>query len=1089
MSESSVRGYRLSPQQRHVWRLQEQEKSRWRYETRGEIRIQGEVDLKRLKVSLSRIIEKNEILRSTFVSVPGLAVPLQGVHATAEPFWSEYDLRGIGESEKQDALEQVNLEADKRVWNWKSGPLLAVQVIRLEDNECRIKIQLPALYSDAAGLKNLIRAWKQTYEQSGVANQAEGISGEDFQYAAVAEWLNGNLEDSSAETGQQFWRQQQAIAPARVKLPWTKTAPESSIEGLRAKGRVTVGVGDAVKRNLWLKACEQGVSVGAWAEACWRVLLWRLTGEKRIAMALMGDGRGAEELCGVIGLLARYVPITVELDAGMKFDDLLHKISQAQKESREWQEYFSFAESSGENHGRTGIFVEEVQDDAEIHSVDGSEGKKEQWVLDQVESEVDRYEWKLMCRQKGQACEFELFYDNQLWAKADAERMAAQLEIALESAAKNIHMTVEEMEVVGTEERSQLVNKFNNTRVDWGATSKLLHQFFEEQVERAGERIAVTFGEEQITYKQLNQQSNQWAHYLSQQGVGPDVLVGVLLERSVELVVTLLGILKAGGAYLPLDPAYPSERLQYMIADSGTPLVISRADLAKDIDSAKVRVLCLDEEKRTLGAQQESNPCVNNHADSLAYVLYTSGSTGKPKAVMISHAAITNHMCWLVQEYSIQASDSIIQKTAYSFDASVWEFFAPLMTGATLVVAPPGIQHDPAQLMSIVAEKKVTVLQAVPTLLASLVESGLLAHGTCLRLIFSGGERLGQELQDAVLNTLDVELVNLYGPTEVCIDAVYQRCHSLESVGIGRPIANIRAYVLDGGLRLLPLGAVGELYLAGAGLARGYWQRSPETAEKFLPNPFAVEGGERLYRTGDLVRYRPGGSLEYIGRTDHQIKIRGFRVELGEIEASLVCHDAVKRCAVVQAGGNPQESYLAAYLEIPQKNVDIDEIRAFARQLLPDYMVPAIWVVLQELPCLPNGKINRSALPAPEAAAIKSSRQPVPPQNDLEHTMVGLWQEVLVRQDVGTQDNFFDLGGHSLKAIKLHMKLKQIGISINILDLFIYPTIAALAGFVGGQQVASNAEVFSEKANDRKRRLQHQRGAQEKAHRQILVEH
>jgi aryl carrier-like protein len=287
---------------------------------------------------------------------------------------------------------------------------------------------------------------------------------------------------------------------------------------------------------------------------------------------------------------------------------------------------------------------------------------------------------------------------------------------------------------------------------------------------------------------------------------------------------------------------------------------------------------------------------------------------------------------------------------------------------------------------------------------------------------------------------------------------------------------------------MLPLGAAGELYLAGAGLGRGYWQRPSETAEKFLPNPFGVEGGERLYRTGDFARYRPDGSLEYIGRTDHQIKIRGFRVELGEIEAALVCHEAVKRCAVVQAGKNSQESYLAAYLEVPQKEVDLDEIRAFARQRLPDYMVPATWVVLQELPCLSNGKINRNALPAPATVAIKSSRQPVLPQTDLERAMVALWQEVLARPDVGTQDNFFDLGGHSLKAIKLHTKLKQIGLSVNILDLFTYPTIAALAGFIGGQQVASSAGVFVEQANDRKRRLQNQRGAQEKAHRQVLVE-
>jgi amino acid adenylation domain-containing protein len=522
--------------------------------------------------------------------------------------------------------------------------------------------------------------------------------------------------------------------------------------------------------------------------------------------------------------------------------------------------------------------------------------------------------------------------------------------------------------------------------------------------------------------------------------------VGVFLERSVEMVVTLLGILKAGGAYLPMDPDYPRERLSYMAHDSKIPLLITTSGLLQRVPSTAVRTICLDEEQKLITAEQKTTPRVACPEDCLAYVLYTSGSTGKAKAVMITHAAITNHMCWLLREYPIGPSDAIIQKTAFSFDASVWEFFAPLMAGARLVVAPPGAHRDSVQLSTIMSNANVTTLQAVPTMLRSLVESGLLPQCRSLRRIFSGGEPLSLDLQEAILKSVPVELVNLYGPTEVCIDAIQQRCRAGEQAGIGRPVNNIQAYLLNEALRLTPLGAIGELYLAGVGVGRGYLARPVETAEKFLPNPFATRPGDRLYRTGDLARYRPDGVLECLGRIDHQVKFQGHRIELEEIECSLRQHDNI-RDAVVQVITDPTsgEDELVAYTVSREGSPSISKLRMHLLNWLPEYMIPRRWVALSALPMLPNGKVDRSALPAPERGRTGMSEEFVEPSTPTEIKLAEIWREIVGEKKIGIHDNFFNLGGDSIRSLRMVALAKERGLHLRIQQIFELQTIAELA--------------------------------------------
>lgn len=1037
-------GYRLSPQQRHMWRLQQGGDGRG-FEAHAEIRITGTVDTDRLTAALQQVIRRNEILRSVFVSVPGLCVPLQAVLESAEISWAEIDVCGLSGDEKQDKLTALTREMVRRCWDWHRGPLIAVQVARLAEQEYRLWIQLPALVADEVGLRNLVRAWRENY--SGIL---ENIAAERVQYAAVAEWLNNNLEDESSRLGRQFWRQQQQAGNQQVILPWRGNATgRKTAVAAASSGRVALALGE-LSREVSARAKAQGGSLAAWVDACWRVLLWRLTGETHAVTNLLCDGRRAAELAGVIGLLARNVPVTMEVSPNTTFADLFRRMEQAHAEARDWQEYFGSDDAEPQRPAL--MCLEEIEDPAKSNSDCESECA---WRIVHAEAEVDRYQWKLTCCETQEDTQLELLFDATQWTEAEATRLGDGLVAVLNSAAENPETRLKDLKVTGASESRQLIEDFSGNPVDQSVCEpRLLHQCFEEQVARTSERTAVVFAEERLSYRDLNERANQLAHFLTEQGIGPDVIVGVFLERSVEMVVALLGVLKSGGAYLPLDPSYPTERLNYMIQDSNVPLLITTSNLLERVGYKGVQTVCLDQARDVIAGHASTNLRAAWDDTCLAYLLFTSGSTGRAKAVMISHKAIVNHMRWLVKEYPFALDDVVIQKTPFSFDASIWEFFAPLMTGAVLLIAPPGAHRDSVLLSKIIAEKKVTILQAVPTMLRSLLDAGSLAQCSSLRRIFAGGEQLSADLQDQILNALSVELVNLYGPTEVCIDAVQQRCRVGERVAIGRPIDNIQVYVLEDGFHLLPTGAAGELCLSGVGLGRGYLGRPAETAEKFVPNPFATRPGDRLYRTGDLARYRQDGVLECLSRMDHQVKIQGHRIELEEIEHSLRRHQQI-RDAVAQVATNPEtgESELVGYTVARETAPAIGELRAHLLKWLPEYMVPRRWVALTTLPMLPNGKIDRKSLPLPRLSRAGLAEEFVAPINSIEAALVEVWQEVLGRQAIGTLDNFFNLGGDSIRSLRVIALAKQRGLKIRIQDLFEHPSIVELAKAIEIQQV------------------------------------
>jgi amino acid adenylation domain-containing protein len=666
-----------------------------------------------------------------------------------------------------------------------------------------------------------------------------------------------------------------------------------------------------------------------------------------------------------------------------------------------------------------------------------------------VEDTMTKFDLEVHLRETAEGLKCSFVYNTDLFDRATIERMAGHYQIMLEEIAANPDQRLSELPLLTEAERHQLIVEWNNTSADY-PRDKCIHELFEEQVEKTPDAIAVVFEDEQLTYRELNAKTNQLAYYLRKQGVGPEVLVGICVQRSLEMIVGILGILKAGGAYLPLDPDYPMERLEFMVEDAAVPVLLTQKHLAAMLPETSTKVVFLDTDKDVLALGNKCNPAIAVKPENLAYVIYTSGSTGKPKGVMISHMALCNHMVWMQEVFPLIPADKVLQKTLFTFDASVWEFFAPLLAGASLIVAAPEDHRDSALLIETIKKQQVTVLQVVPSLLNMLIEDNAIEKCKSLRRVFCGGEVLPVRLCERFLMISNADLINLYGPTESCIDATFRIVsgrQTHDTISIGRPISNTQLYILDKHLQPVPIGVQGELCLSGNGLARGYLNNPELTAQKFIPNPFSEEPGAHLYKTGDLVRYLPDGNVEYSGRIDNQVKIRGFRIELGEIESVLAQHQSVREAVVVTREAMPGDRQLVAYV-VPAEaaSLSVSSLKDFLSHKLPSYMIPSFFVLLDALPLTPNGKIDRKALPAPDRTGLITKENFVSSGTPTEEIIAGIWAEVLGLNQVGIHDNFFELGGHSLLATQVVSRLRKVfEIEIPLRTLFESPTVEKLA--------------------------------------------
>jgi nonribosomal peptide synthetase DhbF len=620
----------------------------------------------------------------------------------------------------------------------------------------------------------------------------------------------------------------------------------------------------------------------------------------------------------------------------------------------------------------------------------------------------------------------------------------------LEAVVADADQAVGQIDLLTPEERRQILKEWNETRVAFPQT-QALHHLIEAQVERTPESVAVRFDDQSLTYAEMNRRSNQLAHFLRAMGVRPETLVGICLERSPETVVTIAGILKAGAAYLPLDPSYPSERLAFMLGDARPLVLLTQERLLRDLPKFGGETVCLDRDWQLIARQSEEDLRAFGSADNLAYVIYTSGSTGQPKGAMLTHAGILNCIYWMQGEYQLNFSDRFLVKTPLNFDPSVWELFWPLWVGGTLILAEPDRHQDPAYLAQLIAERDVTSAYFVPSMLRAFLDEPGLEVCRSLKRVICGGESLSIEAVNHFFERFDAEFHHSYGPTETSIAATEWTCRRESKhliAPIGKPLGNIQVYILDAAMQPAPIGSPGELYIGGICVGRGYLNRPDLTAERFVPDPFGNDPGGRFYRTGDLARYLSGGDIEFCGRVDNQVKLRGHRIELGEIEAALRSFPKVRETVVVARESERGEKRLVGYV-VGAEDIHAGELREYLRGMLPEYMAPGVYVVLEELPLTPSGKIDRRALPVPEGRRPELEQGYVAARTSTEQILTEIWSHALGLPEVGIHDNFFDLGGHSLLLVEVLSRLRgKFKREVHIVDLFKYPTIELLATYL-----------------------------------------
>ncbi|MEC4878444.1 non-ribosomal peptide synthase/polyketide synthase [Pseudomonas sp. NC26] len=1040
-------GLPLSYAQQRQWFLWQLEPQSAAYNMPTALRLKGQLDLQALRSSFEALVARHEPLRTTFVVQQGQ--PRQHIHAQGQIAFVREALPGADEAQ----LRAVIGEEVQRPFDLEHGPLLRVKLWEVGQAEHVLVLTQHHIVSDGWSMQLMVEELIAHY-QAYCQGRDAGLAPLAIQYADYAAWQRQWMEAGERDRQLAYWTGQLGGEQPLLELPADRSRP-----ALRSANgaRFTLALDSALFASLKQLAQREGCSPFMLLLASFQWLLQRYCGQSDIRVGVPTANRNRAETERLLGFFvntqvlrgyvdndasfidllqqARDVALAAQAHQDLPFEQLVDALQPERNLSHSplFQVMFNYQVSAGE----TGLAA----------VLPGLSVEPMQWAM-----ATTQFDLSLDCTEHPGGLSASLIYSTDLFDAARIERMAAHWQNLLAAAIQAPHARLGDVPMLTASEHQRAISGWNQTGRKYPGTP-YVHQLFEQQAARQPQAPALTFAERTLSYAELNVEANRLAHHLRGLGVGPDVLVGIAAERSVDMVVGLLAILKAGGAYVPLDPEYPEDRLAYMFEDSGIALLLTQSHLRANLPiPAGLAVLALDQ-RQAWSEQGEHNPEVLLHPENLAYVIYTSGSTGKPKGAGNRHVALHNRLAWMQEAYPLGTGDSVLQKTPFSFDVSVWEFFWPLMEGARLVMALPGDHRDPARLVQLITAEQISTLHFVPSMLQAFVGDENAARCTSLRRIICSGEALPVELQRQTLALLPHSgLFNLYGPTEAAIDVTHWTCveEGKDAVPIGQPIANLHTYVLDGELNPVSPGVTGELYLGGIGLARGYHRRPALTAERFVTAPFG--SGERLYRTGDLARQREDGVIEYAGRIDHQVKIRGLRIELGEIEARLQEQDAVREAVVVAADG-PSGKQLVAYLvpepvslaraETEIQGGYLQGVKAQLLDVLPDYMVPAQWVLLEHMPLSPNGKLDRKALPKPDPAQTRSEYQA--PRNDLEQQLALIWQDVLRLEQVGVDDNFFELGGDSIISIQIVSRARQAGIRFAPRDLFQHQSIRRLA--------------------------------------------
>jgi amino acid adenylation domain-containing protein len=1038
----------LSFAQQRLWFLDQFQPGPGVYNIPAAVRLKGLLNPDALEQSLNEIISRHEALRTTFVTVDGR--PAQRIAAALKIKVSLTNLDALAEDAQATEVERLSLRESRQAFDLMRGPLLRARLLRLSVDEHILVVTIHHIVSDAWSLGVLVRELTALYEAFAEGRHA-ALDALPVQYADFALWQRERLQGETLAAQLGYWKEKLGGQLPVLELPTDRPRPlVQSFRGARA----AFALSPELTEELNLLCRREGVTLFMLLLAAFQTLLYRYTGETDILVGTPTAGRNRTETEHLIGFFVNTLVMRGQLAGALSFKDLLSQTRESALDAYAHEdlplEKLVEELRLERDLSREALFqVMFVLQNAPATML---ELKRLSVSLLPIHNHTSKFDLLLSMNEDGGALKGSLEYSTDLFDESTIERTLGHFETLLQSIAADTAQQLDGLSLLAADEEQHLLFELNATSVDY-PLDNLIHQQFEAQAARTPDAVALVFEAEQLSYRELNRRVNQLAHFLRGLGVGPEVLVGVMMERSLEMVVSLLGILKAGGAYVPLEPGYPDDRLAYLARDARMSVVLTQARLSEKLKMSAARVISVDKEWPTIELHSAENPLSVVTGSNLAYVIYTSGSTGQPKGAMNTHRAICNRLLWMQDAYELNGSDRVLQKTPFSFDVSVWEFFWPLMTGAGLIVAVAGGHQDSSYLVKLIAEQQITTIHFVPSMLQAFLEEPQLETCVSLKRVICSGEALPYEQQERLLSRLRTSLSNLYGPTEAAIDVTFWECRR-ESVQrivpIGRPIANTQIYILNERQQPVPVGVAGELHIGGISLARGYLNRAGLTAEKFIPDSFSAEAGARLYKTGDSARYLADGSIEYLNRLDNQVKIRGYRIELGEIEAVLRQDNRVRDCLVLAREDMAGEKRLAAYVVAQQSTLPkIEQLRSRLKEKLPAYMIPAHFILLDALPLTMSGKVDRRALPAPSPGQPPTEGNTAAPSNQIEEILADIWASVLGMERVGTGDDFFDLGGHSLLAAKLLYRIQEaFGVELPLRRIFEAPTPAAAARMI-----------------------------------------
>ncbi len=1038
--------------QQRLWLVNQLQPASTAYNVPAAVRFSGSLNRDALERCLREIIRRHETLRTTFGVEDGQPVQIiKQPPKAGRPLLQEIDLTQFVDNERHAEVLRLAHKEASLPFDISRGPLVRATLLRLSDDEHVLLFTLHHIISDGWSMSVLLEEISKLYGAY-ATGQESPLAELPIQYADYAAWQREYLQGEVLDRQLAYWREQLRGATTLLNLPTDRPRPPvQTFKGAQEQFVLSQKLSDRLKAV----ALQEGATLFMMLVAAFNVLLYRYTGQPDILIGTPIANRKRTEIQSLIGFFVNTLVIRSRMSGQMRFRELLAQVR------RNALDAFVHQDLPFE------MLVEELQPNWELsynplfqvmflfQNTPRSPLKLPGLTFSdlEVDSGGSKFDLSLSMIETTQGLSGFFEYNVDLYEAATIKRMLGHFENLLEGAVTNPDYRLFDLPLITDAERQQLLVAWNNTRRDY-PKHRCVHQLFEEQAAKRPEAVAVSDEKQEISYGELNQRANRLARRLRALGVAPEELVGICAIRSVEWVVGLLAILKAGGAYVSLDPTYPKERLSFMIEDARVRVLLTQRALT-ELPEHRAEILYLDDyEENGGGSKQDEDPSSQQAtADNLAYVVYTSGSTGQPKAVVTNHGSLLNLVFWHHKVYRVTAADRATQVARMGFDASVWELWPYLTCGASVHLLDEETRMSAAKLRDWLVAKGIDIGFLPPVLAESILYEEW-PSDVRLRALLTGSDK-------AVLYppaSLPFEYVNHYGPTEATVivtSAVIAAQDKADAAPlIGRPLDNTQIYLLDRNLQPVPVRVPGELYIGGASLARGYLNHPERTAEKFIPNPFGTEPGARLYKTGDLARYLPDGHIEFLGRIDNQVKIRGYRIELGEVEASLCEHPSVESAVVILREDTPGEKRLVAYVvSDSQQPTSGQELRAYLSEKLPEYMIPAAFVLLNKLPLTPNNKIDRHALPVPDTARPQLDQAFVAPQTEMEQAIAELWQQALKVEKVGLHDNFFDLGAHSLIVVRVHSDLKKrLGREIPLIEMFKNATISALAKYLSDGQ-------------------------------------